>query len=805
MKRLVSQFLVLLMLVSSTCVYAATPQIGAVSTATKKIIYKNNAPNMQYAFILDGPSDKNAEVLKYFKEAIVKSTAPDFRAIFSEKLIFTGDWTEKGIRDICNKALSSEAAIVISLGYRSSEYLNTLNNKKKFVMTIDQYGLRDFGDNIFNPAAQSGKGIKLFQKLTGFKKAAVLVNEYYYTLGKDWDKYLKERLTNADFVMISVGKDYTKALEKISKDCDAVVFTPLFNISESDRIALINAVNARKLPSYSTTGKDDVDAGILMGTGALDVDRRLAEATSFSIKNALNGDVKKSDKIQFYEEELLYFNKDTAEDIGYEPHIRILDNAQIISHRKPPMYTLSAVFDALENQNLDIERKKLLLKAAKSSSMSAILKYLPTFSLTLGFQQYNEDYADSAKLSIPEETGVFKMGFDQMIYSPALVTNILIKKKKVDFSEAEKFLTEQSMGLELALLYINTLTLENLVNVQKEYVKESRENLAIARVREKMGFCGKEEVLRWASQLSVNEQNLINMRAEYKNLKIQINKILFQDAKTDFAFAPLTAADPAFYTKDFHVIDYVCTPKSLAKFTDLFVEESYKVSPELAKLRAAIKMKDYELGMYVQKFFLPDAKLSLEYTNLMNPSYTGDIKLLQPVGAGGAHVPVALGHPDDTNWKLGVFAKWTPFEGGTKFAEISRIKAERAELERYADEVKTSIDAHVRETINRAVAAYFSIEKHYKAMYTANESYLTMKDLYLNNKITMAQLLDSQKIYLDSKAHALNSQYDFFKELLWVQRGICAVNWSKASPEAKEFILGLKEKLGEHKDINISL
>ena len=45
-----------------------------------------------------------------------------------------------------------------------------------------------------------------------------------------------------------------------------------------------------------------------------------------------------------------------------------------------------------------------------------------------------------------------------------------------------------------------------MINIQKEYVTESRENLAIARVREKMGKCGQEEAMRWATQLYEQEQ-----------------------------------------------------------------------------------------------------------------------------------------------------------------------------------------------------------------------------------------------------------------------------------------------------------
>ena len=170
------------------------------------------------------------------------------------------------------------------------------------------------------------------------------------------------------------------------------------------------------------------------------------------------------------------------------------------------------------------------------------------------------------------------MGIEQVIYSPELVTNILVKSKQVNFQKAEKLLTEQSVGLEVAQLYVETLMLENLIQIQKEYVKESREDLAIARVREKMGKCGPEEGLRWAAQLNTNERKLVEMNSELANLKININDLLGQPTTTEFDLAELKASDPAFYTREINIIDYVSTPKYLEEFTQMLIDESYKVS-----------------------------------------------------------------------------------------------------------------------------------------------------------------------------------------------------------------------------------
>ena len=210
----------------------------------------------------------------------------------------------------------------------------------------------------------------------------------------------------------------------------------------------------------------------------------------------------------------------------------------------------------------------------------------------MGYQTYNSKYAESYQ-DVPTRAGQFTVGMDQMIYAPDLVTNIIVKHKKLKFDKAEKDLVEANMGLELSGLYIDSLIFENMIKVQEEYLQETRENLAIAKVRMQTGKCGTEEVLRWAGEVSEAEKKLLSMKAELKNIKIHVNKILFKDQKEQFVLNPLTAKDPAFFTSDIHIIDHVRTPEKLQKFTDMLVEQVIYMSPETTKLNLAFGIMNF--------------------------------------------------------------------------------------------------------------------------------------------------------------------------------------------------------------------
>ncbi len=808
MKRFISSVLSLVLLFAFS---GAGFAITEVPNAKKAIQASPNARTVELAFVFDGPSDKNPEVLKVFQQTITKSLLPDYKAVFPQDLVFTGDWSEKGANAASDKALSSRAFMVISLGYMSSMYYADKKNKNKYVITIDQYGLRDFGDKFFNPVQQSVNDFVLFKKLVpNQKKAAILMNENFYKTRNNWNttisKKLKEKNCDLDYVVIPVNSDIKTVVSKIPKDADSVFVTPLFNITTAQRKDLYKYINERKLPTFSSVGREDVDLGAMLGTSTFDVDKKIAEATSFNIHGVLHGAAVKNEKIPFYDDKVIFFNSDTAEAVGYTAPLRLLNNAEVISHKELPKYDLTYILNTLEDNNLDIARKKFLISAARRATTSAYLRYLPTLRLDLGHQSYNDGYANSYS-NIPTRVGQFTVAMDQVIYSPDLVTNIIVKHKKLKFDKAEKALTEATVGLDTGILYIDMLMLENMIAVQDEYVQETRENLAIARVREKTGKCGNEEILRWAGEVSEAEKKLLSMKADYKNIKIMINKLLYKDQKEDFVLVPLTASDPAFFTSDLHIIDHVRDPQKLGKFTDMLVNEVIYLAPETTKLKAAIAMKKAEMSNYAQKFVMPNAMLSLEYGTQFDRNLPyereGNLQMAPTYLSTGGMLGTPWLGLDKHSTRVMVAAQWKPIEGGTKIAEIARCKAELNELKAYLEQVNTELEMTVREVVNRAIAKYFIIEKSYKAMFAEAENYQMVKNKYLMGQAPINQIADAQHLYFTAKIDAMNSQYEFFKELMWVQRGLVSVNWTKANDRAKKWIKGIPDILPAEEDFSL--
>ena len=356
-----------------------------------------NAPKIEIAFVFDSNAEKTNEIVKTYKPIIQKSLLPDYQAVFSNDLIFKGDWTEKGAIAAADKALQSRARMIVCFGYWSGEYLTNKKNKTKNVITVDQYAIRGFSDKFFNPVQQSVNDFVVFQRLVpNLNKTAVLMNERVYRTKTNWqeiaNKGLKEKGVNMDVVIVPATDNAAETLARIPDDVDSVYATQIYNLSAETRREIYRNLAERKIPTFSSMGKDDVELGALYGSSAKDLDQRLAETVSFNIKNVLKGGSVKSTPVKFVDGNVLFFNKDTAEQIGYVTQTRVLKSTEVITTKQAEVHDLAWVFDTLEKRNLDIKRKKYLVSAARRSVASAYLHYLPTVRFDVGYQTYNKGF-----------------------------------------------------------------------------------------------------------------------------------------------------------------------------------------------------------------------------------------------------------------------------------------------------------------------------------------------------------------------------------------------------------------------------
>ena len=76
MKKFLCSVLSIVILSMQTGIALAIQEAPAAAQKQAAIAYKKDARTITYAFVFDGPSDKNQEVLKTFQSTITKSLLP---------------------------------------------------------------------------------------------------------------------------------------------------------------------------------------------------------------------------------------------------------------------------------------------------------------------------------------------------------------------------------------------------------------------------------------------------------------------------------------------------------------------------------------------------------------------------------------------------------------------------------------------------------------------------------------------------------------------------------------------------------
>ena len=72
--------------------------------------------------------------------------------------------------------------------------------------------------------------------------------------------------------------------------------------------------------------------------------------------------------VNFVNNNSLYFNKDTAQELGYNPHLRLLrTTVEVVTTAKAPVRDFGYVLKTFDERNLTVQRKQYLVSAARRS------------------------------------------------------------------------------------------------------------------------------------------------------------------------------------------------------------------------------------------------------------------------------------------------------------------------------------------------------------------------------------------------------------------------------------------------------
>lgn len=744
--------------------------------------------SLQIGVVFDGPGLLNQDILATIQTEVSSLLGDEFTAEFNARHTLTGDWSVASVEAALDTLLDSEEVdLVLTLGAIGTYRVARRGELDKpviapFAIDIDWQDLPFEGPgtgvanlNYLVSLPDFRRGMESLRRIYEYDHVAVLIFQPYFDAFPINEDHVRFEEREFDCIMqhLAVGFSAASATAVISDSVDAVYVMPLvFGWQPSEIAKLADSLIARDLPSFSYIGRNEVELGILAGLGPKTDWTRLARRVALNIQRILFGEKPKDLPVDFSLSSQLVINMATAREIGVYPNWDVMTEAELFNERRAradrQVSILSAVSDALK-VNLDLQASERGVAAGEAAVGIARSPLLPQASVSASYRLIDKDRAGGL-LGTPEGLLLGSGTLTQVLFSDEAWAGLSIEKKLQAQREFEHEAFRLGIMLAAATAYIDVLRAQTLEEIQKNNLQLSKENLELARLRERIGQSGPGEVYRWESQIATNRQAVVNASASRNLAEIQLNRLLNRPAEEPFMAVEHDLESDLLLVNDPRMERYRDDKWSFAVLRGFLTELGIELAPELKQFDALIAAQERARSTARRSFFLPTfgATASFDYMLSEHGAGSGNDNPLADVLPPGTEFEM----PDDLNWSVGVQATLPLFEGGRRFSEVSRASREVQRLLFERDALRDRIEQNIRSRLHQFGAAYATVGFSRSAAEAAAKNLELVTDAYSRGRADILDLLDAQNAALVADLVAANAEYDYLVSYLQVQRAI---------------------------------
>ncbi len=755
--------------------------------------------------ILDGPWTGNDPLLELFKTEIAALTSGEFDVRFPTDKTLTADWTMSGVRRAADNLLHSpEVDLILAVGVLTSHDMALRGPLSKPVIaafTVDR-DIQDFPlqngasgiQNLSYLASPSPvtRDMHAFREMLPFRRLAVLVHRPFLqaipALAENLEHELAAKGVRVFIVPVESSAD--EALQALPAGIDAIYVTPLLRLPPAEFNRLVAGLIEKKLPSFSYFGRNEVQQGILAGAAPASDFSRLARRTALHVQRILLGEDAGSLPVLFSQEGQLAINMATARGIGFSPRWDLLIEADLLAEDTDGAARCLSLKGAVREAaavNLELAAADRQVAAGLEEIRKARAALFPQLLLSAEGLAIDEGRAEESFGTRAERTLQGSLLLEQSLYSEQRHARLAVEKHLQEGRVQEQQQLRLDIIQQTATAYLNVLRAQTLQAVQKNNLRVTRSNLDLARMRRKVGFSGPAEVYRWESQLAKDRKAVIDADTSRSLAEIALNRILQRPAEEAFTTTEVGLSDPDLLIGDPRLGSYLENPASFASFRDFMVAEGQAVVPELQRIEAAIAAAKRVQKAARRSFWVPELTFQAGLTQILQEEGEGTESPFNGL------LPVEVPEADDTRWNLGINLTLPLFTGGGRRAELGRAGEELARLRLERQVLADRIEQRIRSALQQARASHSGIRLSREGAEAARKNLELVTDAYSRGVVSIIELLDAQNAALAADQASANAVYDFFIDLMEVQRAVGGFDFFLSAEEKDRWFERLED------------
>lgn len=604
------------------------------------------------------------------------------------------------------------------------------------------------------------KDLESFKEIYDFKNIGILVDDFLPDLVP-----LKESL---DEIMSDLGVSYQLIpFAKITdiknnvNDVDAVYLAGGFFLSDSEIKDIANFFIAKKLPSFTITNVEDVVNGILATNQAEENLTQFFRRIALNVDDIVNG-INPSELpifVDFNPNLTINYNTSQLVEvpikfslIGSTDFVGDFDN--IISKKK---YSLLDVMNETTSKNLSLRSEQQNVTLKKQDVKIAKSDYYPNVSASASGIYIDPKLAEISVGLNPEYETKGDINLTQTIFSEAANANIFVQKTLEKAQQKVYEEAELDAILNASIAYFNALILKSNVKIQAQNLDVTKKNLLIAEHNYEAGQSGKTDVLRFRSEEAQNTQVLVEAISQLEQSFHALNQLLNNPIDFEIDVEEAELEDGIFKNYNYQQIGEIIDNPSMRKdFITFLIEEAKINAPEISSLNYNLEATKRILRLNSSGRFIPTLGLQGQYTRNFNQW-----------GKGSNPEPIL-----NSNYNIGLNLSIPVFQQNQQNINKQIAFIQKDQLNINLDDLQLNIERNVNDAVLEIINEITNIKLSNVSEETAKESLELTQTAYSSGAVTITELIDAQRNYLQAKLSRSNATYNYLISSLQLERFI---------------------------------
>ena len=593
----------------------------------------------------------------------------------------------------------------------------------------------------------------------------------------DW----AEAATGRRVVLVPVPETPDAALRRLPADAQAAYVFPQPHLSPASRDRLYAGLNARRLPAVVHEGEDGVRrGGLLTQFAATETFRARRIAGQVRALLVEESGARVETALRLSPSPLV--NAETARRLGIDLPTMIAIDVETIGEPETASDSLglASAIDESMNANLQLRAARAGTEATRQAVQIERADFLPQIGLSGRARRVNEERAAASFGADPEDLLRGSVSVSQTIFSASDLADLDVAKRRTEGAEATLDASRQDVAFQTAVAYVGVLRARAVARVQRENLALARENLALVEARREVGQVGRQEVLRFQTQIAQTRRALLAAEAGVRTAKNRLKQFLARPLDGQVTPAALSANADVLLLTERIFAEHARSPQSREALTQFFVAEGLANAPELRALDAEVGALDRRASAARQSYYAPELAIEGGVSRRLIEGGAGTEPPQLPASLGDVGFP----RPPKTNWEIGLSLRFPVFSGLRRDGQIDRVDAERRRAEIRRADARRQLEEAIRSQTDRAAAAYLGVIEAEAAASAGRETLDLVQESYARGVADVLDLIDTQGAVLQTRLELAGARYDFLLRLLETERALSRVG-ALQTPQAR--------------------